>query len=506
MCAQTIKELYDYVVLGDAPGALIGGCLAAQRGKSVLVLPVESKWKAGVFFSREYLTFESNFFLGSVGDCLGEIGILPAERSSIKSEDVYLQVLTPSQRVSFTADTTSFEAELKREFSKYPDLKDGLITALNSSEFAIIDFWKQIVSKLETAKQKEWPSFLNTTLDQLRTQLLFENQRRGRKTAKAFFAPKNNIHKNTFSGLSAVDIPGWNELCAGVWFGLTSSYCQFPSPFELIHLMTLAKTSAYFRGGLMCYRDLLRRLLQRLGAQIISRSHCSSVYLSDNRPSSVQISKMGGVVGVNRILLGISLDRITSLFARGHPSANIIPDGMASSKKPWGWKMSFVVHLHAHGILPGMSRRVVWYEENSPPLEIEMVKTSEYHLSQHHRVLFYVRSIIPYLPENLAPSFLQVFAQRMLNKFFEILPFSERHVLRIFPDFRNENHLPEIYPFGKLSEIPEVLLCFEHDGVGFQSGIKDLYNASYESYPQLGSLGGYFSALQTVIWGGENAS
>ena len=68
-----LRDQYDWIVLGDDPGALLSASLVAKLGLSVLVLPLFPVSTLKVTFGdksvEEVLDFETNYVLG-----LGEGG------------------------------------------------------------------------------------------------------------------------------------------------------------------------------------------------------------------------------------------------------------------------------------------------------------------------------------------------------------------------------------------------------------------------------------------------
>src|SRR4051794_4308176 len=109
-----LRDQYDWVVLGDHPGALLSASLAARLGLSVLVLPFAPGARLVVSSSGQHFDPEPNFLLGlSTGEqpeqgiatgllglCLKRLGVLASEEELIQANGCKVQVLTPSARVS----------------------------------------------------------------------------------------------------------------------------------------------------------------------------------------------------------------------------------------------------------------------------------------------------------------------------------------------------------------------------------------------------------------------
>src|SRR4051812_26983480 len=103
-----LRDNYDWIVLGDHPGALLSASLAAKLGLSVLVLPLSPGLGLTISRSGQYLDPESNYLMavakgdkhnGLLSECLARVGILPFEAEMILTKTAVPQVLTPHSRV-----------------------------------------------------------------------------------------------------------------------------------------------------------------------------------------------------------------------------------------------------------------------------------------------------------------------------------------------------------------------------------------------------------------------
>src|SRR4051812_21849913 len=98
-----LRDHYDWVVLGDHPGALLSASLVARLGHSVLILPLAETQRIKISKTGQCLDPESNYFIGLgkldksnglVSECLLKVGILQSELQLIRMAGALPQVLT----------------------------------------------------------------------------------------------------------------------------------------------------------------------------------------------------------------------------------------------------------------------------------------------------------------------------------------------------------------------------------------------------------------------------
>ncbi len=133
-----LRESYDWVVLGDSPGALLSACIAAKMGQSVLIAPLDSTQWILRSETRDYLDFESNCLFGLglpntsegfLGDLFRWLGIYESLWQEQLLSVCEPQLLAPHFRMQFKKDEDAFQKELIREFgvSSFPDQDEAEI-------------------------------------------------------------------------------------------------------------------------------------------------------------------------------------------------------------------------------------------------------------------------------------------------------------------------------------------------------------------------------------------
>ncbi|OFZ53231.1 MAG: hypothetical protein A2428_11845 [Bdellovibrionales bacterium RIFOXYC1_FULL_54_43] len=513
------RDHYNWVVLGDHPGALLSASLAARLGLSVLVLPLAPGMRAGLSDSGQCFDPESNYLIGLRGlvhsngllsECLQRAGVLSSEEQFIRKDGVLPQVITPSSRVLFALNDQDLAIEYNREFGKRTVERSGFLEALKEAESEFLKYWLALPARLTwdsatagKSIKKGSPQAFGSLLKKIQ----MESRLNGKLKKSWFF------RRSTLSDLAHLTgRPDFNELFRGLWFGAASNSCADPLLADLVHLLSIARTGASFKGGMTAYREFLGRVAKRLGVHLPEKVECSRLFIQKGQFIGVQVSNHGTMISVDGGVLGCRLDQARDKMTS---SGQSWLRKLKRSPRPAGWKFSVALTVHAEAIPPGMSSRVVWQEKDAPALEIEVADPLDYGIKEADSRMIHLRTVLPFKPETLEVGYQRLIATRMLRQLMEIIPFLEYHVTRIYPDFRSvessriapaavasksECELSSVYRFKQLQDLPGNLFCFNEKGICSQSGIEGLFVASDESYPELGSLGPTVAALESVAW------
>lgn len=513
-----IRDQYDWIAIGDHPGALLSAGLAARSGLSVLVLPLPQlpSRHEKTFWAVESgacLDQESNYVLGLGLDpenpglllgCLERLGLTPQERSQIQADGAHLQVISPRARVHLGPRLNRLADELVREFGASVQARLGLAQALEKSGPAQLAYWRSAFEQFVrvtggTGDSRRGPIFpvTLTALSSRMSKLL--------SGSPSIIQSWLSLEEEVSSWLSARDLGETIPSLEGVMTGVTLSQPPADSRlFEALSLMPLSRTGAAFRGGLLALRDLLRRLARRAGAELPSGVSCQRIFVRQDGFLGVLPSGHGTMVSASGGVLGCPLERARPLIV-ANGREGWLPK--KSAHTPIGWKFSLALGVNSEAIQPGITRRMVWQEAGAPFLEIEIARSIEYGIGKGPEAVLFLRTCMPMNPESLTSGFQRLVAARMLRKATEILPFLEFHILRIFPEFRPEPspELAMIYGFKSMEEIPAHLLLFQRPlgasrSWGSRSGIERLFLASQEAYPELGPLGWTIASMEAISW------
>jgi phytoene dehydrogenase-like protein len=522
-----LRDQYDWVVLGEHPGALLSASLAARLGLSVLVLPFGPEARLFVSASGQHFDPEPNYLIGLspieevsgvttglLGTCLKRLGVLPSEEEFIHARGCFPHVVTPTARVALTPDGARLAQELKRELGQAPIERIGLIPALEGSRTEIQKYWLDLPSRLtiDPAAKRKTPA--HEKLSQLLRRLAGQ-VRSSQKSAQPWLVAGNRV-----SDLESL-YPGSDleNVFRGIWQGLSASAIYDPDLPALVQAVSLSNSAASFKGGMTAYREFMLRLAKRSGADIPVKTECRRIFVDGGRLVGIQVSNHGNMVAAQAGVLGCSVEHVAPKISA---SGSKFFRRLKSAPRPAGWRFSISLTVAAEAIPALTPARVVWQERDAPSILIEVVDPLDYgHKEPDHRIIF-ARTIVPFTAESLSQGYQKMIGARLFRQLTELFPFLEFHVRRVFPDFRSsvghgllqppaelkaqgsgkpeKDEFREAYPYATLEEIPENLRAYSKSEGGSRSGIEGLFVASGESFPELGSLGPTVAAVESVAW------
>ncbi|MFZ9596530.1 MAG: hypothetical protein ACO3A2_10685 [Bdellovibrionia bacterium] len=530
------RDHYDWIVLGNHPGALLSASLVSAMGLSVLVLPFTPALKP--FTSDRGLVFdpEPNSLLGLGNSeensglllqCLKRMGVGAQELEKFDRSEVFPQVLTPNCRMVFSRNE-GLNFELTRELGVDSAAALGLLEVLASLESDYLQSWRNLPKRLSSNPWACSRFLKSQQIHELKKQLKTKHQAalldsagqtEGIASLQKRFAQvtqwldPSRCASDWASAIGRFDLP---ELCSGLWYGITQT--QEPNPLmrDLLLRLMLSRTAGSFLGGLTAYRQFLLNAAKRAGAHIAENEQCKHIFIDRGRFAGVQISARGSIISTQGGVVGSSLKNV---FDRTTLTGNNWFYLKKSASTPVGWHFTLSFLVRTEALNSKLGSRAVWQEKDAPPLEIEVLKPRSNSPSAAHWSVVLLRTLMPFSEESLTPEFQRGMARRMFRQVCEILPYFESHILQVYPRFStptgrsvfgNEElqdaqpsalvDFQQIYGFSSLSQIPDPLLVFQKSARGAQSGIEGLFVASQESYPSLGSLGPTVACLQSVAW------
>ncbi len=512
MAQPRLKDSYDWVVMGDSPGALLAGCLAARRGLSVLIAGLGPSSEVRTSKNDIPLDPESNWILGLgrgermnglVYQCLSEIGLSPAEGEKIKQPRGSFTMATPRMRLTLMVEHEQFVRELKRELGEVTFSKLGFAEVLRASRDAIVESWFQLPARLSDQKpaqgevRKRRPRVIPH--DRVNRDLF-------RKLARNSKLTDRTQRSWATCGKQAWDSAPVQELAAALRtgaFGFSSPVNELPdlSLIKGLEGAALASTGARFEGGVSALRAFLLNVAQRAGAQVPNEAEVSQIFVEGGRFAGVQLSHKSKMIACSGGILGCALE---------HALKRVSTSGSSWLKRPvtppipTGWLFTISVVARAEALPEKVSDRLIWIEGGSPGVEIEISDCEDYDYAEAGSRLIFCRTLLPFTKDSLNPRNLRLVASRMFKKLSELFPFLEFYVNSIYPDFRSSvslalDEISEAYPYHTPSDIPESLRSYAGTrGVRTSTGIDRLYVASGESFPEWGSLGSVVAGLESL--------
>ena len=479
---MNLSNSYDWIVLGDHPGALLSANLAAKLGLSVLILPKSNTRKVIFSESGQCLDPESNFIAGMsekglLHEALRRASALPAEGELVGGG--LTQILTPEARLELNQSLESSEAELERELKKGSKDRDLLEHGLKSTD-EVLDYWQRFPAKL--------------TLDMTQ-----KTQKKAPQEAPAHW---DDLLKKIQPKKSA-DLK--SQLLSALAFGYSGQSAEGWSPAEWTHVVALGQSGSSFRGGLSAYRRMLLRSAKKLGATILEDVECRRIFIENGRFSGIQVSVSGNMITGTGCILGAGLGEFADLISYG--GRRWARRGR-KLMKPTGWRFTVALTVNQQAIVPGLSRRMIWKEHDAPIVEIEISDPSEYGTKELDQKLIFLRTILPFTQESLGIAHQRMVAARLFRVATEIIPFLERHVTRVYPDFRTAaavepgraDEFSKVYGFALPRMIPENLRVYDINQQKSSSGFEGFFISSSESFPKLGTLGPTIAAIEATAW------
>ncbi len=484
-----LRDHYQWATLGDSIGSLLSACAMAQSGASVLILPLSPSRGTLISKAGQILDLEPNAILG-LGGSSASWGSIRQLLETIPGASLLLekviptsliepQVVTGTSRIRLASHPLDFRREWVREvgargadhwkWSPDPEVSVQLV----------LSYWREFLARGVSVESKQ----------------AMRNQRKGYQSIREV--------EGTLRGAKPPfrDESSYQEWLAGAVYALTGHQCPVPSSQRFQHLLALGQTVAGYRGGAQGFRDALLSLAKSLGASVPQGVDCRRIFVDSGRFTGVQVTQQGKMITMDAAVLGCSLTHAKDYL---YFSGKGRKDQLVRPSRPCGWRYTVAVTVHKEAIPPGVGGSFVWSQEGAPPLEVTIASPKDYGTGHADQRIVYLRTVLPHQSETLQAPYQREIGLRMFRQAKELLPFLDFHVVKIFPDFRDEKSkegdgLDEAYHFVDLDFIPDFLRVYDGSGMGYLSGVEDLYLASNESYPEMGTFGSVIASLESML-------
>lgn len=495
-----LKEHYDWAVIGEHPAALWTGLVMAKSGHSVVFVPYLPLLNWAESERGQGLDPNPNYVLGAHA----LMGSMLPDAEQIFRKTV-AQVLTPEARIRWGAQTEEALRLVGREFSA----SDSLIEELSKALQVGARFTSRYFSSFDRAIQER------TARSEAEDRRFLQNHHAQKLFEQAFKKERARSERSVRSvldrllGRAVEGIPlsqrHWAEVFEGLGAALGGEDPIENAPEwtlgRLSTLIGLSSEGRSIRGGIGRLSQLLKREAEAHGAMVLPfMEEFPRFFVEEGRLVGFQIKGLGRMTSVGHAVLGGSLEHFRSMVIH-------TAEGMQALKKapaPTHWRFTLALSVHREALPPGVTHRMLWKERGAPALEIETARGVEYGGTDEDERLVFLRTWLPYTQESLSSSHQRKLAARMFEQYKRIIPFSEYHVSRIYPDFRveddqsGEDEFSQVYGFVAPNLIPDNLKCYGGIGVGMSSGLSHLFVASHESYPRFGSFGPFVAALEAL--------
>lgn len=525
-----LQDQYDWVVLGDHPGALLSAGIASQLGLSVLVLPLAPSTLVTVSPQGQVLDPEPNYVLGLgrhgsapglLAECLIQLGAASFTPKLIRSgTEIAPQAVSPGVRFSLALEEDVLFRELEREFGNEFAKTSGLLNAINTVEARALSHWRSyplvLLNRASSGKGMKIPrpSVLRSdfSIKSLHHSLRISRDQ-GVKGVKGpgrlWIRSKGHLEdlRSRFSRLAKDESQAqsiwkdFTEAAQGIWYGVSGVDVPNPPVADWLHLVALGRTAGSFRGGMSAFRRFLLGLAQRLGAQVPTGLECRRIFIEDGKLRGIQLNDRGKMLITRAGVLGCSLSQAKeSMSFTGRAGSSVLKAGA----KTIGWRFTLALSVDREAVPEGMSERAIWNQPDAPPLEIEVADPTVYEQGGGDIKYIFLRTWLPFEQKSLDVSYQRLIAARMFRQLIELFPFLEFHVRRVYPDFRvsestlGRDEFSEVYGFVSTDFIPDNLRLYREQSTGSVSGIKGLYVANGESFPTMGSFGPTVAAIEAM--------
>jgi|GEM_PF-2344937 len=509
---RRLRDHYDWVVVGDDPGALLSGCLAAKQGLSVLLLKTASETGAIVARNKQIFDSEPNWTsglgVGPHGDgllrhCLGQLGVQPVEWAAVRKEAADFQILTPQGRFRLGKTHLDFVHELQRELGSYSLKKAPWLSLFESSEQLLSSFWLGHPDRLTFKLKDESPSARSTQrAERGKAQKpSLEHHLRTMGSSPDLLKIMASVREEaSYFQASGLGLQDYEDAARSLLWGVLGTEVSWIHPEEVLKALAVARTSAAFQGGRTALKRLLTRVALRLGAHLPQGRHCKRIFADRGRLTGVQLSQSGNVIGVTGLGLGISLDEASTLLSE----EDRVRSALRNAEPVKGWLFTISVSLAGSSLPPGFSERMIWSSRNSPCLSLEIALPQDFGSEPSEQRIVFIRSELPFKEETLDPGYMRLMAARMVEQVNQISPGFSGRIVQSFPDYTrpDNSQWSEAYSFKRLAEMPEYLRVYGRDGgqPGAGSGVEGLFVATREADPRMGDFAGVLAGIEAAAW------
>ena len=506
-----LTESYDWMVLGDSPACLLSAALVARMGLSVLVVGDGSDKKWSLSSSGQVIDPETNFIsglgrpgpqLGLAGKCLEHFRLADSEWSLFGQEDPLFQALTPAVRAGFSSENELLNREVIRESGGSADFIHSLLNVMASGADSIRDYWSELPSRLTlpVSTISSTPSGLHDSGKKTESTPV---ERPGGITESLMYRELGRTWSELAVDFGRMSVSPIEREWIEAWL-VASLGTEIPhriSGYELLQSLVLAKDGVRVRGGLSGLRQLLYRVAARAGAHVVDPTLAvSRLFMEEGKILGVQLS--GAEDARN-------LTRARGILTSQHPEKVLswmTAQEQAPSRYPETCEMlriTLALTVRASGIPVGMARRALWKEAGAPALELDQTDPADYGFLNSGSEFVFIRSYFPMEALSWPVHRWKTVCQRMFRQGCELMPFLEKNVERIFPDFRSENfeaEWSEYYGVNRLTAVDSFRAPVAIPSKPFLPQIEGLFYAHRSAAPASGWMGEWAAALNASAW------
>ncbi len=478
-----LAESYDFICTGGGIASYLCAALLSKSGQKVLLIDDQDS----AFYSKNnhpLFTADLTAFSGlKPGQLFSQIlNELKIDIKNFKTEDVFLQVLTPAYNIAFNKSMNDVALEFKRKLPPerlQPEhlwcFFEKIYKAGNEIPSFVNDVPKLIHASFSDIKT--WKNFWGKQLKAMRS-----------STPVAYSEL-----------LPPVVAPECERLCKIILSALT-----YICPHNINVEQALRGLSLIFQGqsfshdGFQKLREELIEIIKVHG-DVKLETRVESLVVEGKKITGVLLSSYEGIIQSNFIILGGSLKRLYYTLPQ-----NILDQTVLRSLNrlvPTHWRFTFLVKVFKKILPDGVTPYMTYVHSYEDPLEEENFLQIQI-LDSYLRIT----ALVPYKASTLEYDYLQKLAGRMMHLLCKVFPYLDENILEIHPDFRKgTEEIKKYYPFQGLNWLPERLIHYyvrgrkniqDFWGVPFFTPHKNLYFVGHVLWPSLGVYGEALSALR----------
>ncbi len=472
-----VKEFFDVIIVGTSLAPLTAGALLSRRGLRVLVVGNGELEDGGSTIQLNTLTSDL------VMRIFEELGVTHMVKRKVRRPEPTFQVILPQARIDVHPDQEIFDGEMEREFphmaeeaklthAMFPEMMDAMEKIIHGENLlppqGLIERKKMDLILSKTIFRDG-----GDTIDMV-NRVLTDDQ----------FACFIRAVAASHSFLDLKDL--------------------IPAMFLFLHRRKV-QHCAVFDGGLKVLKQILYDKIDAYGGEVRSSETIETVSLQGNRVAAVRLAGRETMIGCDFLLSGISSECLSAMLTVEGRSVkrdllrneDLVPTGylvtaplvVADEAVPEAMASSIIVVFDCKK--PLREANYLWAEVEEPPARGRR--------RQRRIALHYILDRKSIMAD---PSYSKQVMDEILRNFTSVIPFLDRFIVECRdpvsavmkshfmedPMLHIARLMPSILEYQRATRSPFV-------GLGYKTGLKNVYRVNTEVCPSLGEDGLWLAGL-----------
>ncbi|MBI2606723.1 MAG: hypothetical protein HYW49_11655 [Deltaproteobacteria bacterium] len=491
---------YDLICCGGSLASYLTAALAAKTGLSVLLLDWYAQPESDSAPSRALLDAIPSLFSFESSDnvlrCFEKLGV-SFDRSGLQKAESVLQVLLKDQRFVISDSFEMTLSELEREVPCGEELR-SFLSKIYGARKSLPRFTHDITRLVRLGSSEAW-----------RVRSFWGRKYRVLTARKC--VPFSSLFADGDKSIA-------HRLACAMLGALTHSVPVNIGAEQCLRSLPIFLGGRYWlRSGSEALKADLARVIRVHGGDIKKGISADSLVADRDRLLGVLLTSHDGIVTADHVVVGCAHKRLYSTLPPPMRDSAVMRG--LTRIQPSLWRFSISVGVRKQAIPVGSTSLMVRIADFEAPLSednlisIQIVPelrsgagASESGLRESDVTRILLTALVPYRASSLDYRYLRRLAGRMLRALFEVMPFSDEHVVSLTPDFlKDEDAIRKYYSFRGLDWMPEELIHYYVQGhrgaqdfwsIAVKSGIPNLYFVGRPIWPSLGTYGEILSAME----------